>query len=284
MFDIKTINTGYIMADGGAMFGAIPKRAWSRKYIFNDENLCPLAMRCVLAISGDRKILIDLGLGNKHDSQISYYQPHGLTDITHSLYKHNISENDITDVVLTHLHFDHCGYATKLDENNNIVPTYPNAKYWLSQKQWDSFNTPNLIEKDSFFADNIKPVQEAGLLNFVDGEIELASGFRLETYDGHTSGQLVPIIKTQKGIIAIPGDLIPSSSHVALEWISAYDINALQSITEKMRFLEMAVKYDYTLIYYHDATVISSKVKRLNDNYKATGLIKEDYRPTQSRK
>lgn len=278
MFEIKTINIGYIMADGGAMFGAIPKRAWSRKYIFNEENLCPLAMRCVLAISEDRKILIDLGLGDKHASQITYYQPHSLISITEALAEYNILEDEITDVVLTHLHFDHCGYATKLNEEKQVVPTFPNAKYWLSQKQWDSFNTPNLLEKDSFFADNIKPIKEAGLLNLVNEEIELTSGFRLEIYGGHTNGQLVSIIEAKEGITAIPCDLIPTASHIALEWISAYDINALESINEKIRFLDKAVKNNYRLIYYHDATVVSSKVKRLNNNYKATDCIKEEYK------
>ena len=278
MFEIKTFNTGYIMADGGAMFGAIPKRAWSRKYIFNEENLCPLAMRCVLAISEDRKILIDLGLGDKHSSQITYYQPQSLINISDALAEYNILEDEITDVVLTHLHFDHCGYATKFDKGNQAVPTFPKAKYWLSQKQWDSFNTPNLLEKDSFFADNIKPIKEAGLLNLVNEEIELTSGFRLEIYGGHTNGQLVSIIEAKEGITAIPCDLIPTASHVALEWISAYDINALESINEKIRFLEKAVKDNYRLIYYHDATVVSSKVKCLNNNYKETDCVKEEYK------
>lgn len=269
MFTIHIIESGYIMADGGAMFGAIPKRAWMRKYKSDENNLCSLSMRCVLAISGDRKILIDTGMGTKHLEQVSYYQPNQLLDLSMALKNYNCTTDEITDVILTHLHFDHCGGAAYKNSEGKVVPTFPNARYWLSCRQWDSFLHPNRLEEDSFFADNIVPVYETGQLHFVDEDMELINGFNLQLYDGHTAGQLVPFIETLEGITVFPGDVVPTSAHVSLEWISAYDICALTSLAEKERLLSKAVDDNYTLIYCHDSQVVSSKVKRLNDNYKA---------------
>ncbi|MFV0419653.1 MAG: MBL fold metallo-hydrolase [Dysgonomonas sp.] len=268
MFEINIIDSGYIMADGGAMFGAIPKRAWQRKYLVDKENLCPLAMRCVLAVSKDRKILIDTGLGDKHLDKISYYRPHKLINMQDAIASFGYASDDITDVILTHLHFDHCGYATHTDKKGKIVPSFPNAKYWLSQKQWTNMQHPNRLEIDSIFPENILPAYEAGQLQLIDDNIQLYDGISIRLFDGHSVGQLVPYIQTIDGIYTFPGDLIPTSAHVSLEWISAYDVCALTSITEKERFLTEAEQKGYTLIYCHDAKVIKSKVKRLNDNFK----------------
>lgn len=265
---ISIIESGYIMADGGAMFGAIPKRAWMRKYPSREDNLCRLAMRCLLVESGDRKILVDLGMGDKYISEMSYYEPHNLVDVGEVLLSRGIQKEDITDIVLTHLHFDHCGYATSRNSKGHIVPTFSNATYWLSRKQWGSMLDVNPLEKDSIFRDDILPVYDAGRLLLVDEPIEIVSGFRLELYDGHTLGQLVPIIYSgENRIYTFPGDLVPTAAHVSLEWLSAYDICPLTSYTEKQRFLNDVVQEDYILIYCHDSYIKSSKVKRLNDNY-----------------
>ncbi len=270
MYKVEVIDSGYIMADGGAMFGAIPKRAWSRKYPSNEENLCSLVMRCALVTSIDRKILIDTGMGNKHSDKTSYYQPHSLIDIENAIQHLGYKSNDITDVVLTHLHFDHCGHATRKDENGNIVPTFKNARYWLSLKQWENFKNPNLLEEDSIFAENIMSVYEAGLLNLVEEYMQIDEGFILRLFDGHSVGQLVAYIETDgDGMYTFPGDLIPTSAHVPLEWISAYDICALTSAKEKQRFLAEAEREGYTLIYCHDSAHATSKVKKLNNNFKA---------------
>ncbi|NDV96635.1 MBL fold metallo-hydrolase [Dysgonomonas sp. 521] len=270
MFEIKIIESGYIMADGGAMFGAIPKRAWQRKYAGSEDNLCPLAMRCVLAISGDRKILTDTGMGDKHLNKMSYYQPHSLVGIGEEIKKYGLCPGDITDVVLTHLHFDHCGYATKAGENGELIPSFPNARYWLSRKQWDNYRKPNRLEADSILAENIQPVYDAGLLHLIDNDSQICEGFEVRLFDGHSNGQLVAYIHTDTGVYTFPGDLIPTSAHVPLEWISAYDINALKSLEEKGRFLWQAERENYILIYCHDAKVQMSRVKRLNDDYKAS--------------
>lgn len=270
MYKIEIIDSGYIMADGGAMFGAIPKRAWSRKYPSNDDNLCSLVMRCALVTSNDRKILIDTGIGNKHPDKTSYYQPHSLISIEGAILDRGYRPDEITDVVLTHLHFDHCGHATRKDENGSIVPTFKNARYWLSLKQWENLKNPNLLEEDSIFAENIMPVYEAGLLNLVKEDMQIGEGFSLRLFDGHSAGQLVAYIETEnEGTHTFPGDLIPTSAHVPLEWISAYDICALTSAKEKQRFLTEAEKENYTLIYCHDSAHATSKVKKLNNNFKA---------------
>lgn len=269
MYEIKIIESGFFLADGGAMFGAIPKRAWSRKYRSINDNLCEMAMRCLFVISDTKKILIDLGMGNKHLKQVEYYKPYNLADIGEVLNNYGYTLSDITDVIITHLHFDHCGYATVADLNGQAVPSFPNAKYWLSTKQWDVFQHPNRLERDSIFADNLQPVVDAGLLRLIDKDTLLDEGINIYLYDGHTNGQLVVCIQTNGGIISFPGDLIPTSAHVSLDWISAYDLCAITSVGEKERFLKKAVENNYTLIYYHDAYVIQSKVKCLNDNYKA---------------
>jgi len=269
MFEIKIINSGYIMADGGAMFGAIPKRAWKRKYPYDEENLCPLSMRCILAISEDRKILIDTGMGNKHLKEVAYYQPKDLIDVNKAIAPFGYLPEDITDVILTHLHFDHCGGATRKDKDGKTVPSFPSARYWLSRKQWDNYKNPNRLEADSIFADNIQPVYDAGQLNLIEDDTLLAEGFDMRLFDGHSKGQIVSYIETDNGIYTFPGDLIPTSAHVPVEWISAYDICAITSANEKLRFLKEACQYDYKLVYCHDAICEEGKVKKLNDNYKA---------------
>lgn len=273
MFEIHIIDTGYIMADGGAMFGAVPKRAWQRKYAANEDNLCSLVMRCVLAVSDDRKILIDTGMGDKQLDQISYYQPHQLVSIKDSLLSLGYTPDDITDVVLTHLHFDHCGGATCLDEDNNAVPSFPKAKYWLSEKQWKNYLLPNRLERDSIFEKDIVPVFDSGQLYFVEEDMNICKGFEVRLYSGHSEGQLVPYVQTSQGVYAFPGDLIPTAAHVPLEWISAYDISAITALKEKERFLSEAEKEGYVLIYCHDSKTKKSKVKRLNDDYTAKKLV-----------
>ena len=269
MFEIRIIETGYIMADGGAMFGAVPKRAWQRQYPSDENNLCPLVMRCMLAISDDRVVLIDTGMGNKDMKKIAYYQPQIKIDLLDALKGEGFSVEDITDVILTHLHFDHCGYATSYNNEGQIIPTFPHAKYWLSREQWETYLSPNRLEVDSIFEENIQPIYDAGQLNIIDTDINICEGIELRLFDGHTNGQIVVFVKSYENIYTFPGDLIPTSSHVALEWISAYDICALSSMMEKERFLKEAEEQGYILVYCHDVKTAESKVKKLNDNYKA---------------
>lgn len=272
MVEIKIIESGYIMADGGAMFGAIPKRAWIRKYDSDESNLCRLAMRCVLVVSEDRRILIDLGMNKMDIEKMAYYQPQNIKNVADSIVEFGYHAEDITDVVLTHLHFDHCGSATTLDNDGNMIPTYENARYWLSRKQWQNYINPNRLERDSIFASTIQPISDAGLLNLIDTDTYLCDGVEMRLFDGHSDGQILVQIKTQNGITVVPSDLIPTAAHVPIDWISAYDISAIKSASEKERFLSEAADNNYTLIYYHDERVVSSRVKRLNDSFVACNV------------
>lgn len=269
MYKLNIIETGYIMADGGAMFGTVPKRAWQRKYQSDENNLCPLAMRCVLAISDTRRIVTDTGMGDKHLDKISYYQPHKLTHIKKAVEDLGYSCEEITDVILTHLHFDHCGGATIRDINGNINPTFPHARYWLSKKQWENSLAPNRLEADSIFENSIHPILDTGILHLIEEDTQIDNNCYMRLFDGHSEGQIVAYFNTEDGIYTFPGDLIPTAAHVPLEWISAYDISAVTAIKEKERFLTDAVQNRHSLIYCHDNMTQVSRIIKLNDNYKA---------------
>ena len=215
--------------------------------------------------SENRRILIDTGVGNKHE--LKYYQPHNLKDIVEEIEKIGYSSYEVTDVILTHLHFDHCGYATRFDDNKMVVPTFPNATYWLSKAQWDNYRNPLLYEKDSFFAENIEPVAETDQLQLIDNDTELFEGLKLKLYDGHTPGQIAVFIDTKTQKIVFPGDVIPTSAHVSLGWLSAYDNNAALAMKEKKRLLDEIVLEKRTAIFYHDAQVISAKAENKNGYY-----------------
>ena len=265
MIKFYIIESGYFMADGGAMFGPIPKMYWERKYPCNENNMCVMAMRCLFVEADNRRILIDTGLGNKHE--VKFYQPHNLKDILEEVDKIGYKPSQITDIVLTHLHFDHCGYATYFNEDKKAVPTFPNATYWLSKAQWDNYRNPCLYEKDAFFAENIEPIFESNQLILLEEDTELFEGFTLKLYDGHTPGQIAAFIDAENQKIVYPGDVVPTSAHVSLGWLSAFDNNAALAMEEKKRLLDKVVKEGRTAIFYHDAHIASAKVVKKNEYY-----------------
>ena len=265
MIKFHIIESGYFMADGGAMFGPIPKMYWERKYPCNEQNMCIMAMRCLFVETKNRRILIDTGLGNKHE--LKFYQPHNLKDIVEEINRIGYDLSEITDVVLTHLHFDHCGYATCFDENKNATPTFPNATYWLSKAQWENYLNPLLYEKDALFAENIEPVFESNQLTLVEEDTELFDGFTLKLYDGHSPGQIAAFIDTDDEKIVYPGDVVPTSAHVSLGWLSAFDNNAALAMEEKKRLLDKVVQEERRAIFYHDAHIVSAKVEQKNGYY-----------------
>ncbi len=273
--DIEIIDTGYFYADGGAMFGAIPKTAWSRRYPSNETNGCVLAMRSLLVSNVPEKvILIDNGAGTKHLRQLSYYNFFNLVDLGEELHKRGISPGQVTDVVLTHLHFDHCGYSTlKNEETGEIYPAFPNATYWVSRKQWDNFLHPNALEKDSYFIENMKAIADNGQLRLIDTDTELCPDIDLRLFDGHTQGQIVPYIHTPEQTFVFAGDVIPLAASVSPEWISAYDTFPVTSYQEKVRMLEKAAREGQVLIYCHDAYTRCSTVKKVNDFFKKDKTI-----------
>jgi len=250
------------MLDGGALFGVVPKSLWAEKYPANEKNFCNLSMRCMLIITEDRKILIDTGIGNKQDEKFfRYYYLNGTDSLNGSLEKAGLTYFDITDVVLTHLHFDHCGGSVEYNDDNIPAPAFKNATYWISRQQWEWAETPNQREKSSFLPENFVPVKKKGQLQYINENFELVPGVELRLFNGHTDGQIIPFIKYNNKTIVFTGDLIPTSAHVPLSWICAYDTKPLEAFDEKKRFLEEALENNYTLFFEHDINVECCNLK-----------------------
>ena len=273
--EIDLIDTGCFYADGGAMFGAIPKTAWSRRYPSNEKNSCILTMRSLLISKYPEKIiLVDNGAGNKHLDQLSYYNFFNLVDLEEELRKKGITPEQVTDVILTHLHFDHCGYSTRKEEKTGeLYPSFPNATHWVSRKQWENFLHPNPLEKDSYFMENMQAIADKGLLRLIDTDTKLCPDIELRIFDGHTPGQIVPYITTSEQTFVFAGDVIPLVASVSPEWISAYDTYPVTSYQEKVRMLEEAAREGQVLIYCHDAYTKCSTVKKVNNFYKKDRLV-----------
>ncbi|MDR1368583.1 MAG: MBL fold metallo-hydrolase [Dysgonamonadaceae bacterium] len=252
MFHCQILDTGFFYADGGAMFGAIPKRAWKRKYPSDEQNCCEMAMRCLLAWNENKVIILDTGVGSKDVGKLSYYKFHDLQDISSLIRPLGFEPEQVTDVVLSHLHFDHCGGCTYKDQSGNLRITFPNAKHWIGEAQWKSFMSPNYLESDAFRPDDLMPVFNAGLVNLLDKDACLFDGFYVGLYNGHTDGQLVSFIETDEGRIIYPSDVIPTKAHYSVDWISAYDIKPLESVGSKIKLIKKIEESKSSVIYYHD--------------------------------
>jgi glyoxylase-like metal-dependent hydrolase (beta-lactamase superfamily II) len=249
------IHAGHFKLDGGAMFGVVPKSIWSKAYPADENNLINLAMRCLLVVDGDRRILIDNGIGDKQGEKFfSHYYLNGDQSLMGSLREVGFKPEDITDVFLTHLHFDHCGGTVKHNaDHSGFELTFPNATHWLSKPQWTWATHPNRREKASFLHENMIPVAESGKLKFFEGPFELIPGFEVRIFNGHTQGQAIPFIKTGNHIVVFVADTIPTSAHVPLPYIMSYDTQPLISLSEKEAFLNEAATNGYILFFEHDA-------------------------------
>ena len=256
---LHTIDTGLFKLDGGAMFGVVPKSLWQRHYPADSNNMCTWAMRCLLVQDGNRLILVDTGIGNKQsDKFFSFFYLHGDDTLDKSLAAKGFHRNDITDVFLTHLHFDHCGGAIERDPSKNAYrPAFPNATYWSNEKHWKWATEPNSRERASFLYENILPIQESGQLKFIgnDGNFtqELIPGFKALMVDGHTDAQMIPHIKYKGQTVIFTADLIPSHVHIPVVWVMGYDTRPLLTLEEKSKFLNQAADQKYILMLEHDA-------------------------------
>lgn len=256
---LHSIDTGLFKLDGGAMFGVVPKSIWQRHYEADSNNMCTWAMRCMLVEEGDRLILIDTGIGNKQsDKFFSFYFLHGDDTLDKSLAAKGFHRNDITDVFLTHLHFDHCGGAIEMDKSKKAYrPAFPNATYWSNENHWKWATEPNSREKASFLKENILPIQESGQLKFLDHKDgfteELIPGFRALIVNGHTDAQMIPHIEYQGNTVVFMADLLPSHAHIPIAWVMGYDTRPLLTLEEKSNFLTTAAQKEYTLFLEHDA-------------------------------
>lgn len=263
---LYSINAGYFKLDGGAMHGVVPKSMWQKVNPADDNNMCSWAMRCLLIDTGDRKILIDNGMGDKQDAKFfGHYFPHGEDSVASSLAKHGFTHADITDVFLTHLHFDHCGGSIVRD-GDKLVPAFPNATYWSNKAHWNSATEPNEREKASFLKENILPIQESGKLQWVevaDGE-EWAPGIRIRYVQGHTDNMMLPQIDYNGQTIFFCADLIPSTAHISMPWVMAYDMRPLDTLNEKRAILKEAADNNWILFFEHDARTEACTL--INDN------------------
>src|SRR5580692_3952163 len=275
---LYTINTGLFKLDGGAMFGVVPKSMWSKFHPADENNLCTWALRCLLIEEGNRLILVDNGIGTKQDAKFfGHYHLHGEDTLDTSLAAHGFHRDDVTDVFLTHLHFDHCGGSIVRD-GDRLVPAFKNATYWSNQRHWQWAVEPNDREKASFLKENILPIQESGRLSFIPGIPDVASAqpanipgpanppqgplaqidstilpeFSIRLVSGHTDAMMLPQINYKGKTIVFMADLLPSIGHIPIPYVMAYDMFPLTTLGEKKAFLSEAASNEYVLFFEHD--------------------------------
>jgi glyoxylase-like metal-dependent hydrolase (beta-lactamase superfamily II) len=273
--NLYTINTGFFKLDGGAMFGVVPKSIWNKLNPADENNLCAWAMRCLLIEDGNKLILIDNGIGDKQDAKfLSHYHLHGDDTLDKSLAKHGFSKDDITDVFLTHLHFDHCGGSIKR-EGDKLVSAFKNAVFWSNEQHWKWAIKPNDREKASFLKENILPIQESGQLKFVkdwfdEGSSEpgwhttitgksprvpFLENIEVLYANGHTESMMLPKINYNGRIIVFMADLLPSVAHLPLPYVMGYDMFPFFTLSEKKMFLQEVLDNDYILFFEHDPKI-----------------------------
>ena len=290
---LYTINTGYFKLDGGAMFGVVPKSIWNEINPADENNMCSWALRCLLIEDGNRLILVDNGMGNKQAAKFfSYYYLHGDDTLDKSLAKYGFHQDDITDVILTHLHFDHCGGSIEREEEK-LVPAFKNAVYWSNKKHWDWAVNPNEREKASFLKENILPIDESGQLKMVNSEStivnkenqiannrlptissEINSSLSFRIVNGHTEAMMLPQINYKGRTIVFMADLLPSHGHLPIPYVMAYDMFPLTSLHEKKSFLKEAIENDYILFFEHDPLYECCDLKNTERGVRAKSFFK----------
>lgn len=302
---LYSINTGYFKLDGGAMFGVVPKSIWNKLNPADDNNMCSWALRCLLIEDEGKLILVDNGMGDKQDAKFfGHYYLHGDDTLDKSLAKHGFSRNDITDVFLSHLHFDHCG-GSIVREGDKLVPSFKNATYWSNELHWKWATEPNVREKASFLKENILPIQESGQLKFFNVNSEssdvskgqaaapvftthdsrltshdsrLITNLSFFTVDGHTNSMMLPKINYKGRTVVFMADLLPSAAHIPLPYVMAYDMFPLTTLNEKKSFLNEARQNDYVLFFEHDPLIeccnlqMTEKGIKLKDSFTLSDL------------
>ena len=251
---IHVLQTGFFKLDGGAMFGVVPKSIWNKLNPSDENNLCNWAMRCLLIDDGKRRIIIDTGIGDKQDEKFfRHYYLSEIKDLRTLVKEKGYSPESITDVFLTHLHFDHCGGAI-IRDGDKLVHAFPNATYWSNEKHWQWATKPNEREKASFLKDNILPIQESGKLKFIKNEegASLTADITVRFVDGHTAAMMLPQIKYKERTLVYMADLLPSTGHIPIPYVMAYDMFPLTTLQEKKSFLEEASANNYVLFFEHD--------------------------------
>lgn len=283
--NLYSIDTGLFKLDGGAMFGVVPKSIWHKINPADDANMCTWALRCLLIEDGDRLMLIDTGIGTKQDEKFfGHYHLHGDATLDSSLAKNGFHRDDITDVILTHLHFDHCGGAV-LRDRNVLMPAFKNAIYWSNEDHWQWAVEPNAREKASFLKENILPLEESGQLQFINAPAvdwnatmplpteEFTANISMRFVEGHTAAMMLPQITYKDKTIVYMADLLPSAGHIPLPYVMAYDMFPLTTLSEKASFLKEAATENHILFFEHDAQreccnlVQTEKGVRMGDSF-----------------
>lgn len=268
---VFTINAGYFHCDGGAMFGVVPKKVWSKRYPCNEDNYCRMVMRCLFIDTGDRRILIDTGCGTKQLNYLKFYGVSEIVDFNQALSELGYSCADVTDVILTHLHFDHCGGCVERDDaNGDLRLVFPNAMHWVGEAQWNNFLNSNVREANSYFQDNMMPVYEAGKLKLLSADYFLLPNVELRLCNGHTKGQISVVVHgdVPDDRIMYLGDVIPTATSIPLAWVSAYDTDPIVSMKEKELFLKEASEGNYSLCFVHDAYCEYARIKEIGGKYR----------------
>ena len=253
--ELFAIETGKFKLDGGAMFGVVPKSLWQRTNPADENNMCTWAMRCLLIKTENRLILVDNGIGDKQDDRfLRHYYLHGEETLENSLNQLGFGMDEITDVFLTHLHFDHCGGSVKWNrDRTGYEMAFKNATYWSNEKHWNWAIEPNRREKASFLKENILPIQESGQLKFIEQEGNWLPNIDVMMVHGHTEAQMLPIVEYKGKKLVFMADLLPSVGHFPLPYVMGYDTRPLLTLEEKERFMKKAIEEDYVLMFEHDS-------------------------------
>lgn len=260
-YECFSVDMGRFVLDGGAMFGIVPRVLWERKIPADEKNLIPMNARSLLIQGRGKNILIDTGLGSKlSEKMIKIYKiDEDSTNIDKSLSKHGLTRQDITDVIITHLHFDHAGGSTCI-KNNKVVPTFQNATYYIQRKQWETANNPSVRDRASYMKENFMPLEEAGVLKLIDGPTEIFKGIDLIVTEGHTPGQQHPLIKGETCCLFYCADFMPTSAHLPAAWNMAYDNYPMILIEEKKKLLSRALKENWILFFEHDPNITAATI------------------------
>ncbi len=273
-YKIYSIETSEFGLDGGAMFGIIPKTLWEKKIPSDDFNRIPMVTRSLLLMSENKKILVDTGNGTKWSEKLKqiYNINTDKFSIESGLSRLNIKPDDITDVICSHLHFDHVGGNTSII-NGKIQPTFENAKYWVSQENWTLANNPSQKDQGSFMSHDWNILRENGMLHFVNNHEQFLDDIDFQLTYGHTTGLLHPIISDNKNTLFFGADLIPTSAHIPVPWVMAYDINPVKTVEEKLELLPKVVKENWIIFFEHDQDIQACTVKQDGKHFHLNKVI-----------
>lgn len=273
---LYSVNAGHFKLDGGAMFGVVPKSMWNKLNPADENNMCNWAMRCWLIEDGNKLILVDNGMGDKQDAKFfGFYYLNGDDTLQKSMAKHGFGFDDITDVVLTHLHFDHCGGSIKFnDDKSKLIPTFKNATYHVNEKHWNWAVNPNAREKASFLKENILPIKESGQLNYITESSKIIDGLSFVEVNGHTEAMMLPKLEYNGNTLLYMADLIPSAAHLPLPYIMSYDVRPLDTLKEKTHLLNEAAKNNWLLFFEHDKSVECISVEQTEKGVRMKNELK----------